>query len=532
MLKRLIGVPLIVVVLATCDDPVQPDQLLVPSFQTVASPSCDPSLCDMRIVFASDRDGNSEIYDMTADGSVPTRLTDNTATDWLPNPSPDGSRIAFSSDRAGNYEIYVMNADGSVPTRLTNHSAADLAPGWSPDGRELVFISDRDGDFEIYVMNLAGEVLRQLTHNDAFDAGTDWSPDGGRIAFHSDRDGNYEVYVMNKDGTAVTRLTDNAAFDTSPSWHPLGASIAFASDRPGGGNWDIFLMSDAGVLGPNLTNHPAVDANAEWSPDGAWLVFERFPDQVTNVGEIYLMAEDGTGQTNLTQHPGDDRSPSWIAIPPPAGDIGTTGLEVEVEYLRAPPSDTWADFAFDHYVRDPQNAGKVISLGPIVDRHTTYTLPPDVYELHLRYAGSDRDRATGGWVDLVEPVSVTVTAGVVTSHRFDLRNLGVVVGEIAINGSPPGSDGTFALCVEVGDQPVLGRTCVLLPRHGGFRLLLPEGHGTAEVCLGSVVVAEGWCDPPAGQSMDRERGAPRDVVLGSFTFEVRAREEVQITGGG
>jgi len=34
-------------------------------------------------------------------------------------------KIAFASDRDGNYEIYVMNADGSGQTRLTNNSSKE-----------------------------------------------------------------------------------------------------------------------------------------------------------------------------------------------------------------------------------------------------------------------------------------------------------------------------------------------------------------------------------------------------------------------
>jgi hypothetical protein len=40
-------------------------------------------------------------------------------------PGPNG-QIAFVSNRDGNEEIYVMNAaDGSNPTRLTNNPAVD-----------------------------------------------------------------------------------------------------------------------------------------------------------------------------------------------------------------------------------------------------------------------------------------------------------------------------------------------------------------------------------------------------------------------
>ena len=45
------------------------------------------------------------------------------------------ARIAFVSDRDGNSEIYVMDADGGNPQRLTNNDFDDWYPSWSP-GRE------------------------------------------------------------------------------------------------------------------------------------------------------------------------------------------------------------------------------------------------------------------------------------------------------------------------------------------------------------------------------------------------------------
>jgi Tol biopolymer transport system component len=79
----------------------------------------------------SDRDGNTEIYVMDADGSNQTRLTNSPWVDNWPSWSPDGSKIAFASDRdGGNWEIYVMDADGSSQTRLTDNSADDVYPDW------------------------------------------------------------------------------------------------------------------------------------------------------------------------------------------------------------------------------------------------------------------------------------------------------------------------------------------------------------------------------------------------------------------
>jgi hypothetical protein len=42
------------------------------------------------------------------------------------------NKIVFNSDRDGNSEIYMMNIDGSGQTRLTNNPASDMDPSFSP----------------------------------------------------------------------------------------------------------------------------------------------------------------------------------------------------------------------------------------------------------------------------------------------------------------------------------------------------------------------------------------------------------------
>ena len=124
------------------------------------------------------------------------------------------SKIVFSSDRDGNSEIYVMNPDGTNQTRLTNNNTEEAQPSWSPDGTKIAFESNRDGNPEIYVMNTGGANQVRLTNNTASDSDPAWSPDGSKIAFRSYRDGNSEVYVMNADGTNPVNLTnhpDNSA---------------------------------------------------------------------------------------------------------------------------------------------------------------------------------------------------------------------------------------------------------------------------------------------------------------------------------
>jgi Tol biopolymer transport system component len=124
------------------------------------------------------------------------------------------TRIAFVSNREGNTDIYVMNADGSQQTRLTNNPANDTDPTWSPDGQRIAFVSDRDGIENIYMMNADGTHQVRLTNNPLNTSGDyapTWSPDGRHIAFVSNRAGRYDIYMMNTDGSHQTRLTNKTA---------------------------------------------------------------------------------------------------------------------------------------------------------------------------------------------------------------------------------------------------------------------------------------------------------------------------------
>jgi TolB protein len=60
------------------------------------------------------------------------RITKSGDFKFAPAWSPDGKRIVFDSDRAGNSEIYVMHVDGSKVRRLTGDPADDGLPDWQP----------------------------------------------------------------------------------------------------------------------------------------------------------------------------------------------------------------------------------------------------------------------------------------------------------------------------------------------------------------------------------------------------------------
>ena len=241
------------------------------------------------------------------EGTVNYQLTDNSAADWGPAWSPDGSRIAFASDRdGGDAELHVMNADGSGTVQLTNNSHGDGEPAWSPDGSRIAFTSGPD-PWELYVMNADGSGVVQLTNNSHGDWGPAWSPDGSQIAFTSYRDGDPEIYVMNADGSGVVQLTDNSYSSEDPAWSPDGSRIAFTSNR-GGNRTEIYVMNADGSGVVQLTDNSHWDEHPAWSPDGSRIAFSAAAD---GDWEIHVMNADGSGVVQLTDNSHWDEHPAW-----------------------------------------------------------------------------------------------------------------------------------------------------------------------------------------------------------------------------
>ena len=274
-----------------------------------------------KIAFASDRDGNFEIYSMDVDGGGQTRLTENPAEDFSPAWSPDGTRLAFVSTRDGNAEIYVMNADGTGQTRLTNNPDSDLSPAWSPNGLQIGFVSNRDGNDEIYLMNPDGSNQTNLTQSAGDDSSFSFSPDGSMIVFSSAReDADFDIYAMNAAGKAVVRLTTTPGADINPSWS--ARQISFQSNRDD--NDEVYSMAFGGGNQTRLTNNPELDVDPTQSSDGNRIVFATARDG--NL-ELYSMNADGTGLVRLTNNNAADVQPAiqpQAVIPPPAAAGATT----------------------------------------------------------------------------------------------------------------------------------------------------------------------------------------------------------------
>ena len=116
--------------------------------------------------------------------------------------------VVFYSARTGNNEIFLMNPDGTDPTRITVNPASDVDPDISTNGREIVFSSNRTGNNDIIVTDRDGISVTNLTSNPANDG---WAR--GSISIRTGR-------------RTARRSFSAATLTSTPSTSPTAASAA------------------------------------------------------------------------------------------------------------------------------------------------------------------------------------------------------------------------------------------------------------------------------------------------------------------
>jgi Tol biopolymer transport system component len=140
--------------------------------QTYYAPAWSPDSQWLAILMGNEESAVSLYQDIALVNAITGEvrvLTDNgPIMDLYPTWSPDGRRLAFVSDREGNDEIYIMSAEGKDIVNLTQCPADEYAPAWSPSGQRIAFLSDRGTDrrYKLYIVNADG--VHPLLVNDEY----------------------------------------------------------------------------------------------------------------------------------------------------------------------------------------------------------------------------------------------------------------------------------------------------------------------------------------------------------------------------
>ena len=142
----------------------------------------------------ANNDADAEIYVLTLSDKSVTQITSNTHNDKDPDWSSDGAKIVFASDRDGDWDVFIANADGSSPTNLTDSPSDDsneyndrwpnLAEDVYGDGY-ISFSSDRTEEWKLHTMYDDGSETWQTTFGDGADTRSSWGSKAEEMVFQT-----------------------------------------------------------------------------------------------------------------------------------------------------------------------------------------------------------------------------------------------------------------------------------------------------------------------------------------------------------
>jgi TolB protein len=123
-----------------------------------------------RLLYASDiaSPGLLEIFALDVETETIEQLTNDAGSSTSATISPDGNQIIFISNRNGDTDLFIMEANGSSERSITpdDNGAVDQSPVFSPDGRWVAFSSTRGGEtFQIFLLNVQDLSIEQVTDN-------------------------------------------------------------------------------------------------------------------------------------------------------------------------------------------------------------------------------------------------------------------------------------------------------------------------------------------------------------------------------
>ncbi len=261
------------------------------------------------IYFASDRDGELNIWSYQLDDGSMTRITDHTDYD-IRRPSHGGNRIVYEvagtlwnldissgETRPIHIEIPTM-AREALPYRK-DVSNFITQVGISPQGGRALIVARG----EIFTVPAEHGPTRNLTRTSGVrERNAAWSPDGAHIAFFSDADGEYQLHVGDPLGRDDSRqiTSRDRGYPHTPRWSPDGTRIAFTDETltlfiVDVATGETVTVDRAEVEPMDIALEAKPISDHHWSPDSRWLAYSKI--DLDHVSHVYLYSLE-TGSTH------------------------------------------------------------------------------------------------------------------------------------------------------------------------------------------------------------------------------------------
>jgi serine/threonine-protein kinase len=170
------------------------------------------------------------VYDVERD--TMTRLTFEGSINQNPVWTPDGKRVVFRSDREGTSNLFWQSADGSGGSeRLVSGLFTQNPQSWSRDGALLAYFENNPKTLrDVWIFRMSDRKAEPLIRTPFNEGAPSLSPDGRWVAYASNESGRPEVYVQPYPGPGG-KWQISTGGGAEPLWHRSGRELFYRSGR-------------------------------------------------------------------------------------------------------------------------------------------------------------------------------------------------------------------------------------------------------------------------------------------------------------
>lgn len=231
------------------------------------------------VSFISNRDGVTQLYVLSADGTEarPVTLPGGRVTShaW----SPDGDRLAAVLRRPDGLVIQVVPAffGGAALTTIPVDATSVRALRWI--GRRLFVEAASDGGRFLQVADLDAGTVTNLSADWAIEGrllDVDVRPDGREAVVSVQHEGRSDLWTTPIDAWRPSRRTDDDFYALNPVWSGRGDAIIYSTNR--GGQHDLWELTLADGRMRSLTSSQTEERAGGTSADGDVVSFEQNSD--------------------------------------------------------------------------------------------------------------------------------------------------------------------------------------------------------------------------------------------------------------
>jgi TolB protein len=164
--------------------------------------------------------GNLEIFSLDLASHHETRLTNNLGIDTQPVWAPDGQSIYFLSDRSGRPQIYQMTASGGSPQRISFQGQNNQNASVSYDGKQIAMVQGNGNVYRIVIMDRSlGDQVRAISPG-PLDESPSFAPNASMLLYAATEGRRGVLYAVSSDGLVRQRLVLSDGDVREPAWGP------------------------------------------------------------------------------------------------------------------------------------------------------------------------------------------------------------------------------------------------------------------------------------------------------------------------